>query len=165
MVLPDLEGLRLEEMLEVFGRQVDGQELSVEGGVAPLGVRELLTVEGQRRHLPVEALLQHCPNGDVAGVGREEQLGVWSWEGEERGVCQGLLSAPEGGLGVGVPAEELRLALEEFVQGGELGGDAGQEPVVERHQSQELLKAPDSGGFWKPLNGLDLLPERRDPEA
>ena len=162
MVRPDLEGLRLEEMLEVFGRQVDGQELSVEGGVAPLGVRELLTVEGQRRRLPVEALLQHCPNGDVAGVGREEQLCVWSWEGEESGVCQGLLSAPEGGLGVGVPAEELRLALEEFVQGGELGGDAGQEPVVERHQSQELLKAPDSGGFWKPLNGLNLLPERRE---
>ena len=99
----------------------------------PLGVRELLTVKGQQRRLPVEALLQHCPNGDVAGVGREEQLGAWSWEGEERGVCQGLLSAPEGGLGVGVPAEELRLALEEFVQGGELGGDAGQEPVVERH--------------------------------
>ena len=124
-----MEELRLEEMLEVFGRQVDSQELPVEGGVAPLGVRELLTVEGQRRRLPVEALLQHCPNGDVTGVGREEQLGVWSWEGEERGVCQGLLGAPEGGLGVGVPAEELRLALEEFVQ----GGDAGQEPVVERH--------------------------------
>ena len=83
----------------------------------------------------------------------------------ERGVRQGLLSAPEGGLGVGVPAEELRLTLDEFVQGGELGGDAGQEPVVERHQSQELPKAPDSGGFWKLLNGLDLLPERRDPEA
>ena len=165
MVHPDLEGLRLEEMLEVFGHQVDGQELPVEGGVAPLGVRDLLTVESQWRRLPVEALLQHYPNGDVAGVGREEQLGVWSWEGEERGVCQGLLSAPEGGLGVGVPTEKLRLALEEFVQGGELGGDAGQEPVVERHQSQELLKAPDSGGFWKPLNGLDLLPERRDPEA
>ena len=165
MVRPDLEGLRLEEMLEVLGRQVDGQELSVEGGVAPLGVRELLTVEGQRRHLPVEALLQHCPNGDVAGIGREEQLGVWSWEDEERGVCQGLLSAPEGGLGVGVPAEELRLALEEFVQGGKLGGNAGQELVVECHQSQELVKAPDSGGFWKPLNGLDLLPERRYSKA
>ena len=133
MVRLDLEGLRLEEMLEVFGRQVDGQELPVEGGVAPLFVRELLTVEGQRRRLPVEALLQHCPNGNVAGVGHEEQFGVWSWEGEERGVCQGLLSTPEGGLGVDVPAEELRLAFEEFVQGGELGGDAGQGPVVERH--------------------------------
>ena len=68
MVCLDLEGLRLEEMLEAFGRQVDGQELSVEGGVAPLGVRELLTVEGQRHRLPVEALLQHCPSGDVVGV-------------------------------------------------------------------------------------------------
>ena len=101
----------------MFGRQVDGQELPVEGGVAPLGVRELLTVEGQRRRLPVEALLQHCPNGDVAGVGREEQLGVWSWEGEERGVRQGLLSAPEGGLGFGFQLRSLGLPLRSSFRG------------------------------------------------
>ena len=71
MIRPDLEGLRLEEVLEVFGHQVDGQELSIEGGVAPLGLRELLTVEGQRCRLPVEALFQHGPDGSVAGVGRE----------------------------------------------------------------------------------------------
>ena len=71
MIRPDLEGLLLEEVLEVFGRQVDGQELSIEGGVAPLSLGELLTVEGQRPRLPVEALFQHGPDGSVAGVGHE----------------------------------------------------------------------------------------------
>ena len=38
-----------EEVLEVFGRKVDCEELSVDGGVASFSVGELLAVEGQWR--------------------------------------------------------------------------------------------------------------------
>ena len=76
-----------------------------------------------------------------------------------------MFSAPEGGLGVRGPSEQLGLALEHFVQRGKLGGNVGQEPVVECHQSQEFLEALERRGLREFPNCLDFLSDRCDPEA
>ena len=76
-----------------------------------------------------------------------------------------MFGAPEGSLGVGGPSEQLGLALEHFVQRGKLGGDVGQEPVVECHQSQEFLEALERRGLREFPNCLDFLSDRCDSEA
>ena len=59
-------------------------------------------------------LLENCADGNVAGVGGEAQFSVGSRKGDQHGIGKGIFGLAE--VGVGVPGESFRFALEEFVE-------------------------------------------------
>ena len=139
MVGVDPKGLSFEEVLEVSGGQVDGEELPVEGRVSLFGVGQFLAVEGEWCCPSVALLLEDCTDCNVAGVGCEVQFGVGGRKREQCGVGEGVLGVAEGGVGVRVPSESLQFALEKFVEWCQSGSDVWKEAVVKGNQAQELL--------------------------
>ena len=94
----------------------------------------------RERRSSIVLLLENCADGDVTGVGGEVQFGVGSRKGEQRGVGKGVFGVVEGGVGVGVPGESFRFALEEFVEWCQDGSDMWKEAVVKGNQPRNSCR-------------------------
>ena len=112
VVCLDGEGCPFDEMAEVAGGSMDGEQLLVKGGVARLGRRELPTEEGERLSGAMEDLLEDGTNGNVTSVGGEDEGKTRRREFKVDSVGEGPFGVVEGcslrrapGEGLGFPGK------------------------------------------------------------